>query len=588
MKKSILFFVSILTCITLHAQNLDLKWSEQLIYDNKVDGFLDGYIGANSNYIYAKFSNLAIKPKKQNKKIKILAFDKNTMKKSGEFELAGYGKKADPDLKYFATLVTEDVIYTIWTKRKKNNVEVYAQTFDSKLKKQLKLTKIYEIYNGKKETDNLIIRINKSFGNKLLVGKEFAITKDEEDLRIEYKMLNPDFTVAYSKQVTLPIVITKRRKGMFVNYTGSYTGTIANYELAADGNLYVQDMIRLSDEELKNLRKSEAGVYSHQIQIRTESGEMNEYKLKFPNKNTFNASSIITTKGIKLYGFFSDLDKDVKGHDSHGLFYVSLDPVTFKPIETKFSYFDKAFLDVLFESDKENQKKGRGLFKSKKAKESDDNSLDDNYVIEYVVADGNDMVLFCSIMRNWQQTVCTTNSNGGTTCTTYYYCTKSNVTAFKLNQSGDIVWAKNMDRQITYNRWNVYDLNVVKGGNDYYVVYGSAFEINAKKKNRRSTKSSEELRDRLEYAVFSSKTGDYKKAEYQVNGFNTKKKERKYVNASNIAVYNNKMYTTCVRQKLKPATYIACLCPPVFYFMLFSGNSRKGTGYLGTISPTGQ
>ena len=585
MKKSILFFLLFIGATRFYSQSLDLKWSEQFIYDNKIDGFLDGYIGSNSTSIYAKFSNLALKPKKQNNKIKLLAFDKTTMKKTGEVELAGYKKKIDEDLKYHTTLVLQDVIYVIWTKRKKTAVEIYAQTFDPKLKKVNKLSKIYELYNGKKETDNLILSINKKYGNKLLIGKEFAITKDEEDLRIEYKILNPDFTVANSKQVTLPIVITKRRRGMFVNYTGMFAGTIAQYNLEEDGNIYIQDMIRLSDDEIKSLRKSESAVYSHQIQIKTESGEMNEYRIKFPSKNTFNASTIITSKGIKLYGFFSDLDKDIKGHDTHGIFYVSLDPETFKPIETKFSYFDKEFLNVLFEADKENQKKGKGLFKSKKAKESDDNSLDDNYIIEYAVADGTDMVLFCSMMRNWQQTVCTTNSNGGTTCTTYYYCTKSNVTAFKLNSAGDIVWAKNMDRLITYNRWNVYDLNVIKSGNDYYVTYGSAFEINAKKKNRRSSKSKSEMRDRFEYAVFSGRNGDYKKAEYQVNGFNTKKKEMKYVSPANIAVYDNRMYTSCVRTKLKAKTFIACLCPPVFYFMLFSGNSKKGTGYLGTISP---
>jgi hypothetical protein len=320
------------------------------------------------------------------------------------------------------------------------------------------------------------------------------------------------------------------------------------------------------------------------MQIDMETGDLQEYRLKFPKKNTFNFSTLITTNGVKLYGFFSDLEKDEKGRDTHGLFLISLDTKDFSKSEMKFSYFDKNFLDELYAADKENQKKGKGLFKSKKAKESDDQSIDDNYVIEKVIEDGKDLVMFCSIMRNWSQTVCTYNSNGTSTCRTYYYCTKSNVTAFKLSSSGDIIWARNMDRQITYSRWNVYDLNVIKGSDSYIVVYGSAFQINAKKKNMRSSKPGKQQTDRLEYAVFLNKTGDFKKAEYQINGFNTKSNQAKFVRPDDIVVYDNKMYTSCDRYKLKPNTYIACLCPPVFYGMLMSGNSRKGTGYLGTIS----
>ena len=96
-------------------------------------------------------------------------------------------------------------------------------------------------------------------------------------------------------------------------------------------------------------------------------------------------------------------------------------------------------------------------------------------------------------MRNCSNArVCNTTGRGQSTCYTYYYCTKSNVTAFKLNPKGDIIWAKNLDRSITYNRWNVYDLNVIKTDNMYYVTYGSAYQMNSKKKNFRSSKSSKQ------------------------------------------------------------------------------------------------
>lgn len=581
MKKYIIVsFAIICGLVPAGAQSVEVKWTDQFIYDNKVDGFFDYYLGTNSSYVYAKFSNLALSFNKSDSKIKLLAFDKNTLKKAGEIPLYGYGKDKDKDdMEYHKSIILENVIYVIWTKEEDKKVEVYAETFDNKLKKISSLKKIYEISASKKATDNLIILYNKDIGNKILLGKEFAITEDNQNLKIEYKLINEDFSLVSSNQVTLPIIVLKKQRR-----DGSYTNLIASYELADDGKIYIEDKVKIVGEEKKKLKKGEASAYPVVMQITPETGDLKEFSVKFPKKNTFNFSWLITKNGIKLYGFFCDLDKDPKGNDTHGMFYLSMDQKTFKSNNFKFSYFDKKFLDQLYAADQENQKKGGGLFKSKEAKASDDESIDDNYVIESVAEEGNDIILFCSIMRNWQETVCTT-TNGRTSCVTYYYCTKNNVTAFRLDKSGEIVWASNLDRSITYNNWNIYDMSVVKKGNNYYVVYGSSFQINAEKKNRKSRKSKDQMNDRFEYAVFDAKTGSYKKSEHQVNGFNTKKDQKKYVNASNIAVYDNKMYMACSRTKYKPTTWISCLCPPVFYFLSYSGNSRRGTGYLGAINP---
>lgn len=585
MKKHFYSLILAIFACNIFAQQIDVKWSEQFEFDNKKDGFFDNFVGSNSTYIYGKFSNLALNPKKQNKKAKLVAFDKVTMKKVGEAELRGYGGSIDKEnYKYYKTVTLNTTIYVFWTKQEKGIIELYVQSFDNKLKKINGLKKIYELKNSREGVEKLVILYNKELNDKMLIIKEFAITKDNESLRIEYKLLNPDFTFVNTKQVTLPILVTKVRRGWFSS-ASSFDENVGSYEFGNDGNLYVQDMVRLSEEERKNLKKSEASVYPHLMQVNLESGSVQEYRVKYAGKNTFNYSSLVTKNGIKLYGFFSDLDKDSKGNDTHGTFFVTLDNATLKEKNVKFSYFDKPFLDQLYAADKENQKKGKGLFKSKKDKKSDEESIDDNYIIEDVVEDGGDILLFCSIMRNWSRTVCTSSGNGGQTCRTYYYCTKSNVTTFRLNKNGDIVWAKNLDRSITYNRWNVYDLNVMKSGDSYYVVYGSAYQMNATKKNMRSSKSNKQLTDRLEYAVFQGASGDYKKNEYQLNSVNAKKADKKFVAADNISVFDNKMYTSCMRTKLKPATYFSCLCPPVFYVLLLNGDSRKGSGYFGTIAP---
>ena len=41
----------------LWSQSIDVKWSERMMYDNKLDGFFSQFIGANSKYTYAKFNH---------------------------------------------------------------------------------------------------------------------------------------------------------------------------------------------------------------------------------------------------------------------------------------------------------------------------------------------------------------------------------------------------------------------------------------------------------------------------------------------------------------------------------------------------
>lgn len=586
MKKTLSILLFVLSAIVSPAQGIDLKWSETFIYDNKKDGFFDAFVGSNSEHVYAKFSNMALSPGKKNKKIKLVAFDKKTMKKTGEAELKGYRGKDTEDLWYYKTVAVNGQVYVFWTKESKSVVEVYVQSFDERLRKVNGIKKVYEVTRGTRSVaaDKLFIIYNNDLKGKILLAKEYGVNSDGENLRIEYKLMNTDFSFISARQVTLPILMDKRRRGLFSSYSNTIHELACSYTFGDDGRLYVEDKVAMSNEEKAGLKKGEASVYPNVMQVDLTNGDVRSYRVKYPKKNTFGSSIVATASSVKIYGFFSDLDKDEKGNDTHGTFFVNMNSEDFTPKDTKFSYFTKSFLDELYAADKENQKKGRGLFKSNKAKASDDESIDDNYRVEQVVTDGDDILLFCSIMRNWERTVCTSNGRT-TTCNTYYYCTKSNVTAFRLNQRGEILWAKNLDRSITYNNWNIYDLSVMKSNDSYYVLYGSAYQMNAKKKNNRSKKSGEQMTDRLEYAVFQGKTGDYQKFEKQINPLNARKSDKKLISPTTVEVFDNIMYAPSSRVRLKPGIWFACLCPPVFYGLLYSGNSRIGKGQFATITP---
>lgn len=560
----------------LTAQQLDVKWTEKLKFENKIDGFFDYYIGTNDQYVYAKFSNYAINPNKLNRKVKIVAFDKNSFKKEADVRLIGYGDSKDKekdDMDYYKTILLDNVLYVVWVKEDKKRAEFFAETFTPQLKKISKLKKIYELSVGKKGTDNLVLIYNNKLDNRILIGRELAVQSDNESLKFEYNLLDQNLAIVANGMVTTPVMLKKKPRK-----DASYTNTYLEYILGEDGKLYITDYVSLSEQERKNARRNEATAYPVFMQVNMEKASIKSYDVKFSEKNTFRFSILITKNGPLLFGFFSDLNKDAYGTDLHGIFYLPMG-TDFAGKAPKFTYFDKNFLDQLFAKDKEDQKKGRSS--NSDSKKSDDESLDNYFVIEAVKEIDNDVVLFCCKRYNYSVTTCDAKGN----CVTNYYCNKKNVTAFRMSQNGGMVWASNLDREITYSGTNVHDLAVARDGNNFFVTYGSAYNKNENGKKKKKKKG-EQLRDRFEYAVFDASNGQYKKQECVVNKVNAPKSERKRINASNIVELDDLLYLDATKKRLRYITWVACaIFPPSYYCFALSGNARVGTGYLGMIKP---
>lgn len=570
----------------LNAQNFDLKWSQKMQYDNFKDGFFQEFVGSTDQYVYGIYNNLALTKKRKSKQMKLIAFDKKTMKKVGEFPLKSKKDKSRndklKDFQYSKTVVLKDAIYVFWTKTSKSQTDVYAESFDVELDRKEKLKKVYTAKAapaGKKLSSiapAVVILNGKDGNNDLLIGSEIAKGKGE-NIEFDYITMDSDFKEVDKGHITLPIAQTTK-----------FAGLSSYYEYGTDGNLYIKSYVRMSKDERKAAKKGEYSAYSILSVVDVATGDITPYTMKYDGLNIFNFDLVTEGGEVRIYGFFNDMDKDPSGLRTHGIFYTTIDKGQMD--EPKFSYFDKKTLAELFKNDAEDKKKTYGSKRKKeKNKPMDEEALDESYVIEIAkIVDKDNIVLFCSKVYNYTVTTCTATSGGGQTCTTNYYCRKSNVTAFKLNNDGEIVWASNVDRLKTYSGWDIYDMRVVSDKNKFYVIYGSSYDVDATKKSRKTAKNRKEVRDNFEYAVFDMETGKSKKSEFVVNQPGVKKKDRKIVSPLAIQVFDNQFFVNSSRVTMKPwltaaGCTVSLACPPVLYYVFISGDMRKGTGYLGTI-----
>ena len=578
-------FLMFLSLISV-AQTIDVKWSDKQYYDNKLDGYSKYIIGGNSKYLYAYFApvranNIFTGRSSTDKEIKLVAFDKKSMKRAFDISLLGFSHNKVEDknlagLEYYKTIIFEDIIYVVWLKDlhdKKKTQEMYVQTFTENLKKVNALKKVYELGSDPKADylSNIFLLANKNANEQIVIGGELSAKKDQ-NVKFEYKVLNKDFTYAYSGKFDLPI-----KK---IGYGNTLAG---NYRFGDDGNIYIKTNVAIDKAEYKDMKKSgkevARGRYALLTMLNPSTGKSNVIPIRADNKDIFDFDYIVSKKSIKIFGFYSDLKvQKVKSHvslfpggvhvgsdeeDIHGIFNGTIDNNTFEIASIHFTAFTKAQLDNLFADDKRNRK-DKHVMASKSKRHSEDISLRSDYEIERTISiDDDNMVLFCSRMHNYVV------SNGKNS---YPACEKFNVTAFKVASDGKIVWASNLQRYMKYGGWNIYDIDVMYQGNKIYTFY----EQKGQSKNE------------FEYGVFDYETGKNSIENYIVNPPHTPKFERHRLKEEYISVIDNVAYVNSVvsHQKVGPtiavcAASVICLPAIVAITLPFT---KYGTGNIGVIS----
>jgi len=585
-----LAFVSLLfySSVKLTAQNFNTVWSNKVKYNYK-EGFFNSIIGENNSNVFVELSRHKgfFKRKLFLQKVKVL--EKTTLKEVTTKTI--YYKKDRTfenykGLRHFNSYISGDVLYDFWLKDTDGSLQIFAASYDTKMKPIKKLTMLHSVKTSRERgssiADYFVVANNNSNG-KVLVCAEPSVAKGT-NFKLEYKLINPDLTVVASNVITLPVVSTGSSK--------RNSSSVADYEYKDNGILYIKNNISLTREEYKQMKGNDSRLENYYCllsAINPVSGTLNTFSAKV--KDTYIQSIYIlpTDKTVELVGYFADLKKDPRGNDKHGLYFFNLNAETLEPISQKANYFTPVQLDLLFAKDREDRKDSR-MFQSNKKYDSEESSMPSDYIIEQAInSNYGDVVLFASRLYNYWVTVCNGTGRGGQTCQSEPRCDRSNVTAFKINANGDIVWMSNLDRAITYGGHYIYDLKAIEKNNKYYVIYGSAFQVNATQKRMRTRKSSKQARESFEYAVFDGGDGQYKKAEERINPYSTPKSERKYVSGKGVQVVNNHFYTGEYRVRMHPGrTIISCLssvfCIP-YYFTFANGYHLESRGFIGRLEP---
>lgn len=556
------------------AQDIDIDWSKPIVCDNKNFGFFNEFIGANNEYVYAKYTNIALSRKKANSSVRLVAYDKETMKPAKERIITGFKSdatksKAYDDKTYYGEAVFDDALMIFWVQKKDKKTTLFAEVYGTDLKPIEKLQKVYE---AKEENAALRIRYNKKAGSYVIVLN--PTFDNDGEIILDYVKVKTDLNTDTKDVVKLPFDREEDLKE--VSISGSYS-------LEPDGRLYALCSITQNNKKLIKRTYKSASILA---EINPEKGDKITYDASIESEGKSILSKNYTISGgtIYVYGFYRNSnEKDKRGNSgADGLFISKASKAKEGLQDLKFTEFTRDFIDQLYADDPETQAANKNKKPTKKKdKDKDDTGIAWTYEVEQSRVVDNDVIMICTQEYNYSVTTCDQNGR----CTTRYYCSKSDVTCIRMNLKGDVVWASNLDRKITYSGWNIPDIELVQRNDQFYITYGNIFMDKAEGQKKKKTKSKELLRDEFEYAVLDLKSGEIEKQKYRVNKPNAEKKDRKYVGARAIEVVDNEMYVNSIKNKMDWKKSYICLIPFCgWYYFFLSPNTKKGEGYLGHIT----
>lgn len=314
---------------------------------------------------------------------------------------------------------------------------------------------------------------SKNFDNdaatRMIVNEDrsaFALTVDIKDKNSETHKV-----FLFDKALNKKIDHTFKREGI-----KDKKFTYENIDVSKDAStLYL--LGKVETQEAKS--KKDGGKYQYELTRITNDSEKTQV---FDTNDHFAAAlkTIIFQDRVTCIGFYSDK----KDNRFKGISYFELDPVTLSIKKSKFNPFTEQFVIDKYGKDKDKELKNISFR-------------------NLIITSQNEIIL------NAEEYYVTTSSsftaNGGSR--TYYVYHYDDIVSAKLSTSGDIVWARNINkRQATTGDASYISFTSTAKGNDAY------FFINTGEKVKKLSN------DRIQFGQTSTKKSNLNVIRVNQNG----------------------------------------------------------------------
>ncbi len=464
MYKKFLIIIGLFFSVQSFSQNLSIDWSEKFNYE-KETGFLDTIFGENENSLFVKFYSFRTNPlilngPKSNIKIQLATIDKKTKKKTSTLNLIGYKENDSQESKYkdiefYKVVMTKNVIYVLWVNKfdfYNVNYSLYAQTFDLNFKPLQPLKKIIDL----KITKDFIKRpvffaTTIPENDNIFVGSELN-GKENENLKIDVRLLKPNLTLSTTKIIEFPSELTK-------DYDINHL--LANYSGIKGEKLVIETMYN-------------TGVFNF------SNNSSIILPADFENKVVQSSKFYIENNTLKFFGTFSEKFTEILSEKKPGIFTFDLDLITMKISNSQFIYFTNEQVNLLFSKlnkDLPDTYASDPLFDRRKM----------YYTLDELIIEKGSFFMFLSKSLFFK-----TNYD-------YVFSYKETIAPMRLTNDGKISIFNLIQRNEFYNGDIIPkdDVSTLKDENNYYVFFGW------QPKNEKKTFSIDLLSD--DYVNYASK-----------------------------------------------------------------------------------
>ncbi|MFK7784362.1 MAG: hypothetical protein AB8B56_04550 [Crocinitomicaceae bacterium] len=553
------------------AQYMEFEWSEEFRYTNRKTGFFTEFVGTNVTTLYLLQRNIERTKPYDDAKLMLVSMTKNTLNMTEEerLPLKGFpenkGQKSVLDeLDYVKTVLSDGKIFVFWRKLintdSTRTEEIYAQSFKTDFKTDLPLKKVFTYTQDVEDRASVFdptmcVVLSDQESGKMVLGTEKYNFADST-LKFQYASVSPRLVPSSSKSVDLPQQPT------------SIPGKITSqYQLSEDGLIQIRSTVKYTVEERFYLDPKHAKTYPALTVVNIDSGAKNGVKFQ-TNFRTITDFSYHSAGGkTRVFGFFGDLIEDTTGIDNQGLFYADIDINSTEDPKVEYVYFERAIVNRLFPKKRKRKRKGYE-FPSEKEK------LATRFDIQHIeFMEDSSLVFFFTEQYNYTETETKSNLNGENVYAFEDFCKNKNVTAMRFSADGEIMWARSVDRKMSFQGHDVSDIRVVYKHGKFIVLFGNELaELAPPKKKKLKHLTSE-----LTYHTFDPGSGRAKEFVTEVNEPKTEKRDLKYLDPNASIIMDDQFYFYKMRTGQNPLwTAANVICFPTLYYTFATGNTKVG------------